>query len=85
MPRELRAITALLSDSQSRESLDRAIGCSNTPDVIYRLRRKGLDIPCIFMDDIDRDGLPIRRGVYFLTENDRRKVNDWQISGGLLN
>jgi len=77
-PRHLRAIHALNIRPMPREHLDRAVGCSNTPDLVSELRRRGLDLPCQRVSDTDRDGLPIKRGVYRLTEQDRRKLATWQ-------
>ena len=76
-PRELRAIHACMIRPMSREHLDRAVGCSNAPDLVMRLRAKGLEFPCVKVDDIDRDGMPIRRGVYYFTDKDRKKINLW--------
>jgi hypothetical protein len=76
-PRELRAIAALLTRPQPREHLDRAAGCSNAPDLISRLRRYGLEIPCAKIDYIDRDGRITHPGIYHFNEVDRRKVNKW--------
>jgi hypothetical protein len=73
-PRRLRALAALLVRSQNREALDRAAGCSNGPDLIAELRRRGLSIPCDRVPVIDRDGQEVRIGVYHLTASDRRKV-----------
>lgn len=76
-PRELRAIHALLTRPQPREHLDRSVGCSNAPDLVSRLRRRGLEIPCSMIDAIDRDGKDVKRGVYQLTDGDKRKVRAW--------
>lgn len=76
-PRHLRAIPALLTRSQRREHLDAVAGCSNSPELVAELRRRGLDIPCDRVPDFDRDGKPIRRGVYHLTTSDRRKIHAW--------
>ena len=76
-PRELRAIHALMRRPMPREHLDREVGCSNGPDLISNLRAKGLEIPCTRVPDLDRDGLPIRRGVYSLVPSDARKLNVW--------
>ena len=76
-PRHLRAITALMARPQRREHLDTAAGCSNAPELVAELRRRGLDIPCERVPDLDRDGLPIRRGVYYFLDSDRRKLNRW--------
>jgi len=73
-PRELRALHAALRRSLPREHLDREAGCSNGPDLVAGLRRRGLEFPCDRIPDHDRDGRPIRRGVYHLTASDRRKV-----------
>jgi hypothetical protein len=76
-PRHLRGIDALLRRAMPREHLDRALGASNGPDAVAELRRRGLEIPCERVPDRDRDGEPIRRGVYHLTADDRRKVLRW--------
>lgn len=76
-PRHLRAIPALLTRSQRREHLDSVAGCSNSPELVAELRRRGLDVPCDRVPDFDRDGKPIRRGVYYLTKSDRRKIYAW--------
>lgn len=76
-PRHLRAIPALLIRPLPREHGDRAAGCANFPDLIAELRRRGLEIPCERVPDRDRDGKPIKRGVYHLTADDRRKLIRW--------
>jgi hypothetical protein len=60
-----------------RESLDRAAGCSNGPELIAELRRRGLEIPCERVPDYDRDGKEVRRGVYHLSPRDRRLLSRW--------
>lgn len=77
-PRHLRAIAALLRRPMPRESLDKAAGCSNGPDLIAELRRRGLEVPCKRIIFVDRDGFTCRPGVYLLTAADRRKVYQWQ-------
>jgi hypothetical protein len=77
-PRHLRAIHALNTRPMPREHLDRAAGCSNGPELVAELRRRGLEVPCQRVSDTDRDGLPIRRGVYHFTEKDRRKLATWR-------
>jgi len=76
-PRHLRAIPALLTRSQPREHLDAVAGCSNSPELVAELRRRGLDVPCDRVPDFDRDGKLIRRGVYHFTKSDRRKSYAW--------
>ena len=76
-PRELRAIHFLMNRPAPREHLDKAVGCANSPDLIFRLRQKGLEIPCLKIDAIDRDGLPCRPGVFYLTGSDRKKIIRW--------
>ncbi len=76
-PRHLRALALLLQRPAKREELDRAAGCSNGPELVAELRRRGLDAPCERVPALDRDGRPCRPGVYSLTASDRRKVSRW--------
>jgi hypothetical protein len=76
-PRHLRAIYALLQRPMPREHLDREADCSNGPELIAELRRRGLDLPCDRIPVHDRDGLEVTRGVYHLTSTDRRKIHQW--------
>lgn len=76
-PRHLRAIQALMTRPQRRNHLDAIAGCSNTTELIAELRRRGLDVPCERVPDFDRDGRPIKRGVYRFLKSDRRKLNAW--------
>ena len=78
-PRHLRAITALLRRPLPRENLDTVAGCSNGPELVAELRRRGLDVPCKRINFVDRDGFICRPGVYFLTLADRRKLHQWQV------
>ena len=77
-PRHLRAIAALLRRPMPRESLDKEAGCSNGPELVAELRRRGLEVPCERIHFVDRDGFTCRPGVYLLTAADRRKVHQWQ-------
>jgi len=76
--RHLRAIAALLARPRRREDLDSIAGCSNSPELVAELRRRGLDVPCERIRFIDRDGYPCRPGVYSFTTADRRKFYAWQ-------
>lgn len=69
-PRMRRLLLRLLSGPCDREELDRAIGASNTPDVVHRLRAKGFELPCESVKGIDRDGLAIHWGCYSMTARD---------------
>jgi hypothetical protein len=77
-PRHLRVIHSLKSRPQPREQIDRVAGCSNAPDLIANLRRKGLDIPCKKAPVIDCDGVVVFRGIYSLSKDDNSKINKWQ-------
>lgn len=82
-PRHLRALALLLQRPAKREELDRAAGCSNGPELVAELRRRGLTVPCERVEALDRDGRPCRPGVYHLTGADRRKVSRWlYVRGG---
>jgi hypothetical protein len=76
-PRHLRAIAALLRRPMPRENLDTEAGCSNGPELVAELRRRGLEVPCHRINFIDRDGFICRPGVYLLTDADRRKLHQW--------
>jgi len=76
-PRHLRALHALLRRPIPREQLDREAGCSNGPELVAELRRRGLYLPCDRAPIIDRDGREVKRGIYHLTIGDRRKILKW--------
>ena len=79
-PRYLRVIDALLCRPRRREDIDSIAGCSNGPELIAELRRRGLGeehLPCEHIRFIDRDGFPCRPGVYSLSEPGRRAVYTW--------
>ena len=81
-PRQLRALAVLLRRPLSREALDHIAGCSNGPELVAELRRRGLDVPCKRIRFIDRDGCACHPGVYSLTIADRRKVHAWMEKRG---
>ena len=79
-PRHLRVIEALLQRPRRREDVDNIAGCSNGPQLIAELRRRGLGnehLRCDRIRFIDRDGYPCRPGVYSLTEQGRRAIYTW--------
>ena len=59
-PRHLRVIAAVLSRPRRREDVDSIAGCSNGPELVAELRRRGLDVPCERIHFIDRDGYRCR-------------------------
>ena len=81
-PRQLRALAVLLRRPVSREELDHIARCSNGPELVAELRRRGLDVPCERIRFIDRDSFACRPGVYSLTLADRRKVFAWMAKRG---
>lgn len=81
-PRHLRVIHSSLVRPRKREEIDRIAGASNGPELVAELRRRGLEFPCDRVPAIDRDGYPIRYGVYHLTDTDRRKLAAWMRQGG---
>ena len=78
-PRHLRVIPALMARPRRREDVDDIAGCSNSPELIAELRRRGLDVPCERIHFIDRDGYACRPGVYSFTTKDRRLIWAWQV------
>ena len=80
VPRQMRVVLALLRGPVMREEIDRVAGASNGPDVVARLRAKGLDIPCTPIDSINRDGEPCRPGQYELSSRDRETLLGWVLT-----
>ena len=76
-PRHLRALQALRVRPQPREAIDSRAGCSNGPALVSDLRALGLDLPCERTPCIDRDGCEVKRGIYSLTDRDRRRLAAW--------
>jgi hypothetical protein len=76
-PRHLRVITALLVRARPREGIDRIAGASNGPELVAELRRRGLELPCSKTPCIDRDGFEVKRGIYHLTDHDKRLIHAW--------
>lgn len=77
-PRHLRVLQAVSVRPIPREQLDTLAGCSNGPDLVAELRRRGLRMPCTRTKKLDRDLFDCWPGVYHLTEQDRRKLNRWK-------
>ena len=77
-PRHLRFIAAVLVRPRRREDVDSIAGCSNGPELVAEVRRRGLDVPCERIRFVDRDGYTCRPGVYSFTDSDRRKFHAWQ-------
>ena len=76
-PRHLRVIQALRVRPLPREQLDQVAGCSNGPELVAELRRRGLKLPCPRTKKKDRDLFDVFPGVYHLSESDRRMINHW--------
>lgn len=76
-PRHMRVIVAAMARARKREELDRIAGCSNGPELVAELRRRGLEFPCVRVPAFDRDGKLTRPGIYNLNDSDRRKLYAW--------
>ncbi|WP_426110415.1 hypothetical protein [Massilia sp. PWRC2] len=76
-PRHLRVIQSLLLRPRKREEIDRIAGASNGPELMAELRRRGLTAKCHRTPGIDRDGCPIKFGIYELDDADRRALTAW--------
>ncbi len=61
-PRECRTLEVLLKRAE------------NSPDLFFRLRRRGFDLPCERREFIDRDGQKVHIGIYSLRSADRPKA-----------
>ena len=73
-PRQRRALVALLERPRSREELDRIAGTSNSPDLVSRLRQRGILILCEHVSHTDRDGVKGWHGVYKLPASERERL-----------
>ncbi|WP_299579507.1 hypothetical protein [uncultured Microbulbifer sp.] len=73
-PRQHRALTALMERPRSREELDQIAGTSNSPDLVSRLRQRGILILCEHVSHTDRDGVRGWHGVYKLPESERERI-----------
>ncbi|QPK63280.1 hypothetical protein IVG45_21155 [Methylomonas sp. LL1] len=76
-PREKRVINALSNHPIMRENLDTIAGCSNGPELVAGLRRKGLSVPCDRVERYDKDGNACYPGLYSFTAEDKQVVRDW--------
>lgn len=77
---ELRAIDAFMKAggrSVSRNDLDRICGTSNSPEIVRRLRGKGLRIECEIKGTVNRFGEPVKAGFYRLTQQDKVQLRLW--------
>ncbi|NMM19125.1 MAG: hypothetical protein HHJ15_04060 [Rhodoferax sp.] len=59
----------------TREALDVATGASNSPALVFGLRKRGLDTPCLRVRVIDDFGYPCWPGIYSLSADDHIKLN----------
>jgi len=86
-PRQMRALGELLLRPVWREELDGIAGASNGPDVVMKLRKRGLPkgscLVCEMRERVDRDGRTVECGIYSLTVEGRRRVLDWMQREGL--
>lgn len=81
-PRHLRVIQAAMTRPMTRENLDQIAGCSNGPELVAELRRRGLEMPCVRAKKKDRDLFDCWPGVYHFTQQDRRRVLAWLAKRG---
>ncbi len=72
--RQRRVLEALLRGSVTREALDRIAGSSNSPDIIFRIRQKGVTVICERYPAKDRDGEPCKPGRYILCKSSEQRV-----------
>ena len=76
-PRHLRVLQSAMIRPRKREEIDSIAGASNGPELIAELRRRGLRFRCQRTPGIDRDGYPIKFGIYELDDDDRHAVTAW--------
>lgn len=85
-PRRIRALIALVfRDYVSRENLDKLAGCTNSPDLVSRLRKDGVDVQMREVHTKDRDGRSCWFGEYFLMPEVKRAIREWLEVAGHVN
>lgn len=73
-PRYIRGLRRLLAGAVSREEFDRETGSSNSPDIIFCLRRRhGFSIHCERRNAKDRDGRWCEVGWYSMADERSRQ------------
>jgi hypothetical protein len=78
-PRYLRVLAGLEVRARSRKEIDALAGCANGPDLMRNLGLLGIEgRKARMIKGLDRDNMPIRFGVYELTDNDRRNIRAWK-------
>ena len=78
---ELRALDALIKAEGkpvSRKDLDRLCGAANSPEIVRRLREKGLPIKCDMQETVNRFGESVKAGYYSLTPYAMAKLRLWR-------
>lgn len=73
-PKQKRAVNALAESPKSREQMDAITGSSNSPDIIFQLKKKGYVIPCELMPVRNSFGEPTQAGRYCLVSVPRIKI-----------
>lgn len=76
-PYELRLLSQLLRGQTSRKILDEAIGTTNSPEYVRRLRdrgKAGVPIGMEWVSGLNRDGRRVRWGEYYLLPADCERV-----------
>lgn len=68
-----RLLEALFSRPLMRREVDEITGNVNGPDVIYILRKREWELPCVRIPTVDRDGFPVQAGQYRMSSADRRR------------
>ena len=77
-PSELRLLEVLRKGSISREQADKVNTASNSPNVVRRLREKGLEVPCERVPFVKKDCRLSWYGRYRLTVNDRKLIRQFE-------
>ncbi len=73
-PREARFLQTILHRHITREETDAITGASNSPELVNKLRERGLSLPCYRVGAYDKDNLWTWRGLYAATPADKRAI-----------
>lgn len=75
--RDWRGLIELQRGGVTAMGVSIAAGISNFSAWLFEMRRRGLEVPCVMVSVLNRDGHKCRVGHYSLTQADRAKVDAW--------
>lgn len=75
-PRHQRLLQALLQGPVTRKEADAICHSSNSPHVVFKLRRAGIPVETDRVPFVTFDGAPGQYGKYWLTEESKKRARE---------